>query len=65
MELVTVTPALIDQAIDLHVLNRIPFWDGLIVSAAQFAKCSILWTEDLNAGQMFAGVRVANPFAIG
>jgi predicted nucleic acid-binding protein len=62
MELVTITPAHIDQAIDLHILNQISFWDGLIVSAAQRANCSILWTEDLNAGQRFAAVKVENPF---
>jgi predicted nucleic acid-binding protein len=62
MEVVTITPAHIDQAIDLHILNRISLWDSLILSAAQLAKCSILWTEDLNDRQVIAGIKVENPF---
>ena len=27
MDLVTITPAHIEQAIDLHILNRISFWN--------------------------------------
>jgi predicted nucleic acid-binding protein len=62
LELVTITPAHIDKAIDLHILNQISFWDALIVSAAHLAKCSVLCTEDLNHGQVIAGVKVDNPF---
>ena len=62
MEVVTITPTHIDQAIDLHILNQISFWDSLILSAAQLAKCSTLWTEDLNPGQTIAGVTIENPF---
>jgi predicted nucleic acid-binding protein len=61
-ELVTVTPAHIDLAVDLHILNKISFWDGIIMSSAQLAKCSVVWTEDLNSGQSIGGVRVENPF---
>jgi len=61
-ELVTITPSHIEQAIDVHILNQISFWDGLIISAAQTAKCSVLWTEELNDGQTIAGVKVKNPF---
>jgi predicted nucleic acid-binding protein len=61
-ELVTITAAHIEQAIDLHVLNQISFWDSLILSAAQSAKCSVLWTEDLNQGQTVGGVKIVNPF---
>jgi predicted nucleic acid-binding protein len=37
-------------------------WDGLIVEAAARAGCDELLTEDLNAGQIIAGVQVRNPF---
>jgi predicted nucleic acid-binding protein len=60
-DLVTVTPALIDDAIDLQILNEISFWDSLILAAAVSARCSVLWTEDLNPGQIVAGIRIENP----
>lgn len=37
-------------------------WDAWIVAAAQRAGASELWTEDLNAGQDYGGVRARNPF---
>jgi predicted nucleic acid-binding protein len=60
-EIITITPAIIENAIDCSILNMISFWDALIVSAAESAKCSQLWTEDLNTGQIIRGVKVVNP----
>jgi predicted nucleic acid-binding protein len=37
------------------------FWDALIVSAAAAAGCTVLHSEDLNAGQTIMGVRIENP----
>ncbi|MDY6822465.1 MAG: PIN domain-containing protein [Thermodesulfobacteriota bacterium] len=61
METVLVTPDIIHNAIDCSILHRISFWDALVVSAAQSASCEILWTEDLNAGQVIQGVKIENP----
>jgi len=41
---------------------RLSFWDTLIVTAAQKAHASVLWTEDLNAGQWVGDVVIRNPF---
>ncbi len=41
---------------------RVGFYDALIIAAANQAKCSILYTEDLNDGQVYGSVRVVNPF---
>jgi predicted nucleic acid-binding protein len=38
------------------------FWDGLIIAAAQVARCDYLLTEDLQDGQNLGGVVVLNPF---
>ena len=59
----TASPDLIDQAIDCSILNRISFWDALILSCAIAAHCDVLWTEDLSAGRTIAGVRIENPLA--
>jgi predicted nucleic acid-binding protein len=60
-EVVIVTPEIIKEAIDIRILNRLSFWDALIVAAAQSARCDRIWTEDLNDGQIIRGVQVENP----
>jgi predicted nucleic acid-binding protein len=49
-------------AIDLRLELRVSFWDAMIVQSARSLGCEILWTEDLNDGQRYAGVLVRNPF---
>jgi len=41
---------------------RISYWDAAIVEAARAAGCSRIYSEDLNDGQDFGGIRVENPF---
>lgn len=53
---------LITQAIDLHLLHQVSFWDALVIRAAREGGCRVLYTEDLQHGQDFDGVRVENPF---
>ncbi len=60
-EVVGVTPEIINGAIDCSILNRLSFWDALIVAAAESAHCELLLTEDLNSGQVIRGVKIENP----
>ena len=62
MEIVQVTPSLIRNAVDTSVVNRLSFWDSLIVVSAEAGACDTLLTEDLNQGQTIRGVRVQSPF---
>lgn len=50
-------------AIDLQRRGGLSFWDAVIVTSAASQGCEVLFTEDLNAGQGYAGVRVVNPFS--
>lgn len=50
------------KAMDLSVLSKLSFWDALIVVAAAKLKCALLYTEDLNHGQIISGVQIVNPF---
>jgi predicted nucleic acid-binding protein len=50
------------DAIGLHAQAKIAFWDAMIVIAAADSGCDVLWTEDLNDGQLLHGVAVRNPF---
>ncbi len=42
--------------------HRLSYWDALLVAAANRLGATILLTEDLNHGQMIAGVEIQNPF---
>jgi predicted nucleic acid-binding protein len=56
------TPAEISSAFRIEDEFRIGFWDALILASAAKCGASRILTEDLNAGQMIAGVRIENPF---
>jgi predicted nucleic acid-binding protein len=53
------------DAIGLHASAKLAFWDAMIVLAAAESGCDVLWTEDLNDGQLLRGVRIRNPFTAG
>ncbi|MFH0725414.1 MAG: PIN domain-containing protein [Pseudomonadota bacterium] len=63
-EVVLITPGIIKEAIDCSIITRISFWDALIVTAAESARCDTLWSEDLNDGQIIRGVRIENPLLL-
>lgn len=51
-------------AIDTSRRLGISFWDAMIIRSAACQGCRVLYSEDLNAGQLYeGGVRVENPFA--
>ena len=52
----------IREAGELMKTTRISFWDALLVVSARRMGAEALYTEDLNNGQVIAGVRVVNPF---
>lgn len=41
----------------------ISYWDAAIIESARSLGCPVVLSEDLSAGQDYAGVRVENPFA--
>jgi predicted nucleic acid-binding protein len=57
------TPAEIAAAFRIEDESGIGFWDALILASAVKSGAARLLSEDLNAGQMIAGVRIENPFA--
>ena len=61
----TPTAADVLAAADLHDRYQISFWDAMILQSALRLGCPIVWSEDLNAGQLYQGVRVINPFTAG
>ena len=62
IRLVAIDSGLIRRAVEARATYGLHFWDCMIVAAAERAGCKRLWSEDLNAGQEYLGVTVANPF---
>jgi predicted nucleic acid-binding protein len=57
------TPVEIAAAFRIEDESRIGFWDALIVASAAKSGAVRILSEDLNAQQIIAGIRVENPFA--
>ena len=55
--------ALMRAALAATVRWQVSYWDAAIIEAARMLECDELLTENLNAGQVFDGVTVVNPFA--
>jgi predicted nucleic acid-binding protein len=49
------------RASEISETSHISFWDAMIVASAEDCDAPILWSEDLNAGQSIAGIRIVNP----
>jgi predicted nucleic acid-binding protein len=47
----------------LHARFSLSHWDCLLVAACKQARVDVLYTEDLDAGTNYDGVRIINPFA--
>ena len=60
-EIIDHDPSLVTAGMEIRERFKISWWDSLIVAAAQRAKASILWSEDLQDGQKFDLLTVNNP----
>lgn len=61
-EIVTINTSIIFDAIDTSILNQLSFWDSLIICSAVSSHCKVIYTEDMNHGQLIRGVEIVNPF---
>lgn len=64
-EVVQVTPAIIRAGIDLHQTRSVSFFDAIALASALASGCNVIWTEDMNAGEVINGVSISNPFTDG
>jgi predicted nucleic acid-binding protein len=53
------------EAIQLQQQVQLSFWDAMMVTSAQKLNCEVVWTEDLNPGQVIGSVKIRNPFLPG
>lgn len=57
-----VTEAVFWAALQIKERYLLSYWDSAILAAALELGCHTVYSEDLNHGQDYAGVRVINPF---
>lgn len=60
-EIVVNTPASVLQALEIEIRYKTSFWDALVLQAAESAGASVLYSEDLAAGQKYGPIQVINP----
>jgi len=56
---------LVVSGIQVSLEYGISYWDGTIVAAASALGAPVLFTEDLDHGQLYGSVRAVNPFLSG
>ena len=61
-DVIGMTPALLRQAMSLHQRYQVSYWDAAVIASANALGAATLYSEDLNPGQIYDGVRVENPF---
>lgn len=58
----SVTRELVLSAVLLRRRYKLSQWDATILAAARELGCDVVYSEDMNHGQDYGGVRVINPF---
>ena len=58
----SVTRELVLSAVTLRRRYQLSQWDATILAAAMELGCGKVYSEDMNDGQNYGGVRVINPF---
>ena len=59
------TCALLKKAFDVQGQYHLSFYDSNIIAAAQLSGAKVIWTENLNTGQVYGNVAAVNPFHTG
>ena len=57
-----ITVSVFQEAAAISPSYGLAYWDGAILAAARSLGCDAVYSEDLNSGQDYNGVRVINPF---
>ena len=64
LRVTTLSKATIELSLDLMVSYQFSYWDSLIIAAAIESGCSLLYSEDLQDGQIiFQRLTIRNPFS--
>ena len=59
---VPLNPKLTRRAIEIKKRYGLQFYDSLLLATAGANGCEEFWSEDLNDGQVYCGMKTVNPF---
>jgi predicted nucleic acid-binding protein len=59
----SLTPHAHDRAMPVCARYQLSFYDACIVAAASIAGCKLLYSEDLQHGQLIEQLEIRNPFS--
>ena len=59
---ISLDSSLVKTAAATSIRYRISYWDGAIIAAAEALGAPIVYSEDLNHGQLYGEVTIINPF---
>jgi len=63
LKIIPINPKTVKKALNIFEVYKLPSWDSLIVASALEANCSILYTEDMQNGQVIENrLKIVNPF---
>jgi predicted nucleic acid-binding protein len=62
LETVEIDASMVLRAVSIKQRWQLNYWDGLIIAAAERAKCSMICSEDFSDGQRLGTITVNNPF---
>lgn len=58
----TLTFVTFEKALELNIRLQLSHWDSLIIAAALEGHCEVLYSEDMQHGQIIEGLEIINPF---
>jgi predicted nucleic acid-binding protein len=61
--IISTDPIVLDAVFDLAARHNFQTYDAVILACAARAGCEILYSEDMQHGFEWEGVRIVNPFA--
>ncbi len=51
------------SAVQIQQRHQLSFWDSMIIRSANQLGCNVIWTEDLNEGQLVEECLIKSPFS--
>ena len=63
LPIVNMDRALVRRGLEIRARYQLQYYDSLILAAAERCAAKCVYSEDLNDGQFYCGIRVVNPFA--
>ena len=62
VETAAVRPEWTTRALEIKERYELQYYDSLLLAAAESLGCDEFWSEDLNDGQLYCGIKAVNPF---